>query len=490
MTELVREMFTFPPVPSRCCGFSALGQADVAPLAEAVLTVLDKVGMTCENADILAALRGAGARVDRDAGSITFPRRMVQGFVEQLRQESQQGEGGDGRFRAPAIPGLLHQLAIYTYDWERREKRLGNVADFIELTKLADVLHPEHGAGHCLLLSDVAAPVEPLEVALLLFEYAHKPAGVVVADVRQIGYVREIEGIAGIVNPYWHWLTNVSFATPLRLAREAAALFVYLVRSGDYPAKVYNFGVSGASMPVTAAGSIVLAAAEILALWMAARALNPDIGIGGNTLVQVGSIDMRGRGVSWWAFDGMMRSLAACQFLREWTGVAVSPGGGEYTPSSFPGTYVALEKAYRAMVIAAFTGYHPGIGHGHLEAGLTFSPVQLLLDRDMTAALRHLESPAIDQESIGLQTILEVGHGEQGTYMEAEHTLRHFRAALWQPQFLSRSGWRGSQGEEKVLRKAQDRVNELLSQYRKPEYDPGKLQKMRDVVERARAALA
>lgn len=486
--EMVKAMYTFPAV-GEAAGFAPMREEDVEPLAEGVLAVLERVGFTCQDAEVLRALATFGARVDEETGTATFSRALVLDFVAQLRREGGQGMATDGHFRAPKPPGLLHQLAIYTYDWPRREKRLGCREDFIYLTKLADTLHREDGAGHSLLLSDVMPAVEPLEVALLLFQYSHNPAGVVVADARQIPYVREIEDIAGIDNPYWHWVTNVSFATPLRLGRDAAALFTYLVRSGDYPAKVYNFGVSGASMPVTVGGAVVVAAAEVLALWMCARALAPDVVIGGNSMTQIGTIDMRTGGVSWWAFDGMIRSFVASTFLRRWTGVAVSPGGGEYTPSAYPGSYVSLEKAYRAMVVAAFTGYHPGIGSGHLEAGLTFSPVQLLLDRELTAALEYLQPPATDAEHIGLDDILAVGHGEHGTYLECAGTLRHCREAVWQPRLLARSGWAGADGEEAVLRRAQAAVDDLLARYEPPEYDDAKLAKMRAVVEHAKTRL-
>ena len=487
MSDLVRQMFTFHGAGRPW--FDSILAADVEPLAVSVLSLLDRVGMTCPNADLLRAADRFGARVNHETETVTFPPDVVRSFVEQTRREVAAPAERSRDFRAPDPPGLQHQLAIYTYDYERREKRLGNRADFIQLAKLAETLHPEHGAGHALILSDVAAPVEPLEAALLLFQYSRHPAGVVVADARQIPYLQEIEDIAGISDPYWHWITNVSFATPLRLSREAAALLVALVTSGAYPAKVYNFGVSGANMPVTAAGSVALASAEVLALWMCCRALRPNVSLEGG-LIQIGSVDMRSGGVSWWAFDGIARSLAACQFLSAWTGVSASPGGGEYTPSRYPGSYVALEKAYRAMVIAAFTGDHPSVGCGHLEAGLTLSPVQLMLDREMTLALRHLERPVVDGESLALEAMLQVGHRSDLSYLETEHTLRHFRQVLWHPQLLSRNGWGGPQEEAQVLERAQQQVNDLLARYCKPEYDLDKLSRMRAVVDRARTVMS
>lgn len=470
--------------------FSILDGEGVDRLADAVLTVLDEMGMVCRNREMLQALEAYGARVDLDGQRATFPRKLVREFAEAGRRLAGiPADSTPGGFQAPALPWVFHPLAVYYLDGATGERRAGNKADFVTMTRLGDTLHPEHGVGHSLLLSDVPAAVEPLEAALLLFEHAHRPRGVYVQDVRQIPYLQEMEDIAGVDDAYWHWLANVSFSTPLRLGEDIADRFVYMVKSGHYPAQVYNFAVSGVNMPVTVAGSVVLAAAELIALWLAARALNPDVSLEGG-LAHIASADMRTGEISYWAFDAAMRSLATCEFLRRWTGVAVSPGGGEYNPSKVPGTYVALEKAYRAMIVAAFTGSHPTVGIGHVDAGLSLSPVQLLLDREMSASLRLLERPLVDVDSIGLETILGVGHGEQSTFLETEHTLRHFRHCLWQPELMDRRGWCGMEGEEKVLQRAQARVEVHLAHYEKPRFDPDKLERMRRVVERARRELA
>lgn len=465
--------------------FHVLDQPDVERLAEAALTILDRLGMTCQSPTLLEALDGWGARVDLATEQVTFPRSLVEDFIRGTRAEAKPDSATPSFFRAPPMPWTFHPLAVYFYDGATQEKRAGNREDFITMTKLGDVLHPERGVGHSLLLSDVPSEVEPLEAALLLCEWGHRPRGVYVQDVRQIPYLQEMEDIAGISDPYWHWMANVSFSTPLRLGHDIAERFVLMVRSGRYPAQVYNFAVSGVNMPATVAGCAALAGAELLALWMAARALSPNISLEGG-LAWIATADMRTGDISYSGYDATIRSLATCEFLRRWTGVTVSPGGGEYNPSSVPGTYTALEKAYRAMTVAAFTGVHPAVGLGHVEAGLSLSPVQLLLDREVTAGLGLLEHPPVDEDTLGLDTILSVGHGEHGTYLETEHTLRHFRSALWQPRFFDRGGWAGVESEQAVLARAQDRVQELLAEYRKPEFDPDRLEKMRRVVDRAR----
>ena len=463
---------------------SLLREEAVEPLGEAVLTVLEKVGALYQSREILDALEASGARVDRSREVAAFPREMVREFLGGLREEAR-GTGqddGHGKFTAPAPGWFFHQLSQYVYDCRKGERRLGNRKDYIDLIRFCDALHPEHGVGHCLLLADVPAPVEPIEATLLQFEYAHRPRGAYVQDVRQIDYLVEMEDISGVKG--LPWLANVGFSSPLRLGRDIAERFVYKVKRGG-SANLYVMTVSGAGLPVTVAGCTVVGAAEFLANWMAGRALNPAVQISGGTWIA--TMDMRAGEQSYSAPDAMVRNVTLREFMRRWTGVSIGVGGGEYCPAKTPGVYAALEKAYSAMTVAAFTGQHPGVGSGHLDGGLVISPEQLLLDREMAAALSHLEGPIdASEDAIGLADILAVGHASGGNYMGTEHTVRHFRSALWLPELMARPGWCGPETEAEAVNRARQKVRDLIASYRKPDVDEGKLIALRRVMEKAR----
>jgi trimethylamine:corrinoid methyltransferase-like protein len=245
--------------------------------------------------------------------------------------------------------------------------------------------------------------------------------------------------------------------------------------------------VAGVTTPVTTEGFIVVAAAEIIGGWIAARALNPDVQVGSS--MWAGTPDMRG-GISYSSFDAMFNGFAVSEFMHRWCGKSVPVGGGEYYDAKEPGLYAALEKAYKSMVIAAFQGHHPDIGQGMLECGKTLCPAQLLLERDLGVGVNHFgKSIEPTDDNISLSTILDVGIGLEKSHLEAEHTLRHFSSSLWLPELIDRSGWNGFAKEEELLRKSQARVNELITQYRKPEVDEEKLARMREVGERARKEL-
>jgi trimethylamine--corrinoid protein Co-methyltransferase len=461
-----------------------LAEPDIHLLADSVLAILEKVGVLCQNDELLRALGAWGARVDPARERATFPRHCVEAFVAALREEA--GPQDEQSFRPPPRPRLGTQVAQFFYDDRARERRPGTREDLITLIKLGEALHPEAGVDHTLLLREVPPLLEPLEAALVLAEYTRRPGPAFAWNVRQVDYLVEMGEVLGI--PNWFTMGAVCFAHPLRFDRAVADRFVRMARAGLVMG-LTGMQVSGATTPVTVAGFVAASGAEFVATWIAARALNLKVPLGGS--IWAGSVDMHAGEVSYCAPDAMLRAFALREFLALWCGLRIPVGGGEYSDAKVPGLYAALEKAYKAMTIAAFTGYHPAVGEGMVDKGKTISPVQFLLDTEFTIALESLGTRVeVTPEAVGLESILGVGFGLEGSHLTTEHTLRHYRQSLWCPRLMSRSGWDGSETEEALWERARHRVEELVSAYRKPDTDPEKLAQMRRVVERARRDLA
>jgi len=465
---------------------SLLSDSDVEPMADGVFSVLERVGVLCQNREILKALEAKGAKVDYASGTCAFPRKVQDAFFEQIRDDKSDVSGdGHRKFDSPSLPSLETQVAQLFYDYERKQRRAGNKEDFINLIKLGDVLHPEIGMGHSLLLTDVPAMMEPLEAALLLAEYARKPHPAFAWNVRQIDYLKEMGEVLGIRD--WFEYGAICFAHPLRWDRDTADKFVYRVKSG-YPTGLTAMPVAGMTAPVTVAGFVVVASAEFFATWIAARSLNEEVELHGS--MWGGTIDMKTGTTSYSTFDAMLYSFATVEFLRRWIGIHVPVGGGEYCNAKLPGLYAALEKAYKAMTIAAFTGNHPPIGQGMLEEGKTISPVQLLLERDLASGIQMYGNQLdVSPHAIALDTIFDIGFGINRNHLQARHTLFNFRKCLWLPEFIDRAGWNGFDDEERILGRTQRRVDELISAYSKPYVDSDKLTKMREIAKRAQREL-
>jgi len=463
--------------------YNILRDSDIEQIGESVFKVLEKVGVLCQNREILEALEQAGAKVDYSSETVTFPKRMCIDLLEKIRKDNQSTVDNVARkFEKPSLAELGTQVAQFVYDYGNKQRRSGNTKDFIELIKIGNTLHPETSVGHSLLLTDVPPMIEPLEAAMLLAEYAHIPAPAFAWNVRQADYLVEMGEILGISN--WFTWGAVCFSHPFRFDRDVADRFVRIVRSG-YTAGLTAMPVAGVTTPVTVAGFITVATAEIFATWLSARALNPDVPLGGS--IWGGSIDMKSGEVSYSSFDAMFYSFALSEFIRKWSGKFIHVGGGEYCDAKYPGYYAAMEKAYKAMTIAAFTGAHPSIGQGMLEDGKTLCPVQLLLERELGIGVQFFGRDVdVSKETISLDNIFDIGIGFDKSYLNTDQTLYHFNEHLWCPQLMDRSGWNGIETDEAVLQKMQNKVCELVASYTKPEVDTDKLSKMRKVVEQAK----
>ncbi|MFQ6098391.1 MAG: trimethylamine methyltransferase family protein, partial [Armatimonadota bacterium] len=310
---------------------------------------------------------------------------------------------------------------------------------------------------------------------------AHNPGRAFAWNVRQIDYLIEMGEKLGIED--WFSWGAICFAHPLRFDRDTADKFARRVREG-VATGLTAMPVAGATTPVTVEGFVVVSSAEHVATWITARAINADVPLSGS--MWAGTVDMRTGHVSYSAFDAMFYAFAACEFIRRWCGIVIPVGGGEYCDAKAPGLYAALEKAYKAMTIAAFTGRHGSVGSGMLDEGKVLAPVQMLLERDLADGVGNF-ARGLDptEDNVGLSSILEVGIGLETNHLQTQHTLEHFRSCLWLPEFIERSGWTGWKDEQAMLDRIQGRVNALLADYVKPEGREDALAEMRGIVERA-----
>ncbi|MGI6209547.1 MAG: trimethylamine methyltransferase family protein, partial [Anaerolineae bacterium] len=381
-----------------------LTDTDISKIASAVMTILERTGVLCQNEEMMDALEAWGAIVDRQSQQVRFPARLVEDFAAGLRTEAGSRDAGQPALKAPRRPGLGTQVAQFYLDDETGERRAGTRDDLIRLTKLGAVLHPEHAVGHSLLLQDVPPMVEPLEAGLILAEYAPIPGPPFTWNVRQVPYAIEMGDLLGIEN--WFTLGSFCFSHPLRFDQDVAERFVLAARMG-LPVGLNGMQIAGATTPVTVAGFVAVSAAEHVATAIAGRALNPSVPLRGG--IWAATLDMRGGDASYSAPDAMLRAFALNEFLQRWCGLSADVGGGEYASAKTLGLYATLEKAYKALLIAAYTGHHPPVGEGMVEQGRAIGPLQLLLDWEMTTALESLTQPIeVNDETIALDTILEV----------------------------------------------------------------------------------
>jgi trimethylamine--corrinoid protein Co-methyltransferase len=265
----------------------------------------------------------------------------------------------------------------------------------------------------------------------------------------------------------------------------------YLVRRAElgYRSSVLTQAMCGGTSPATMAGTVVAGVADILAGWAAVHALNPEMELLGATLT--GAVDMRSGNMSICCPESLLQDAAICEVFRRLYGggglhVALS---GEYTDARVPGLHAAYEKAVKAILISEYIGTPPYVGNGLIENGKTFSREQALLGLEMGEFLRrYYHGFEVNDETIALDDIIEVGFGRGTNFMATEHTLRHFRE-VWYPRYLDRSmgedGPRERAKERAVMEKVCAEAREIQQRYVAPEVDPDKLAALQAVIDKA-----
>jgi trimethylamine---corrinoid protein Co-methyltransferase len=306
----------------------------------------------------------------------------------------------------------------------------------------------------------------------------------------QVEYLAELGGIL-------HDDTNrligacLFLVTPLRMDHRAGALLAELVRRRA-PIWIGTQPAAGASSPVTVAGTVVLATAEILAGWVAAYCLDPEAMPGAG--ICSGTLDMKVADVSYCAPESMLQDLLCVELFRELCGGRVGVAGcADYTDAKWPGAQKAFESAFEALTIWMYTGSLPSAGNGLVESGKTFSPVQFMLDEDMSRYLgRFARGVTFTEEDLAREEVLSIGLGLEANHMSTEHTYRHFRS-LMDPRLLDRSCWRGDAaeagGEEQLRERAWAAFEAVRARYEPVSVGEERLRACEEVLARAWSGL-
>ncbi|HUU42202.1 MAG TPA: trimethylamine methyltransferase family protein, partial [Planctomycetota bacterium] len=408
---------------------------DIERIHETSLSLLADPGVRIEHDAIRERLSAAGAKAGLDAQVIRFPRELVAECLAQappvVHYADRRGGGydvGGGRpTRVWSPPGLnLLRHGVH------RPFASGDLADCARLLDALDSVDGVFG----LALDDV--PPGARDVVGLRILAANTTKHVRVLSFTPEGADALCAMKDAVSDGPWF---SVGFTAhgPLRWTHLALEIFRRTAGRG-IPVTVNGEPTAGASGPVTLAGSAAVGNAEILAGIVVNQVLEPgrpcvhNLGLA-HTLDMKTAVAVTG-GPENHLFAQLGAQLARLYNLPSCSWVS--------TESMCVDAQAALEKAFGFA-----THFDAGVslvwGAGQLESEMTFSPAQAVIDDEMVAYVRRLErGVAVTDDTLALDLVREVGIG--GSFLDAEHTLAHFRDALWEPGVLwreRRAKWSG-----------------------------------------------
>jgi trimethylamine--corrinoid protein Co-methyltransferase len=473
-TSGIRQL-PFARVENRYPPIQLLSADEIEAIHQASLHLLQEVGMEVMHDESRRILKAAGAEVDETNQRVRFDPVLIEQSVAKAPSEftlHARNPAHDVKIGGPHVIFAATGGPAFSSDLDRG-RRAGNYQDMCDYIKVVHRLNVIHQEGGC--------PIEPTDLP---------------AETRHLDFYRAAIGLTDKTWQCWALggyrvedavemacialgvtrerlkakpttLTIVNSNSPLRLDIPMGEGLCAMARAGQ-PVAMTPFTLAGAMSPVTIAGALTQQNAEALALIALAQMVSPGAPVlyGGFT----SNVDMRTGSPAFGTPEYAKAALASGQLARRYK---VPFRSSNVTASNC----VDVQSAYESGMSLWGTimgGVHL-IEHaaGWLEGGLTASFEKLILDAEMLQMMREFLNPIrIDEESLGLDAIREVGPG--GHFFGTGHTLARFERAFYEPML---SDWRNFENwQDSGAKSGTERANaiwkELLRSYEAPPLDP------------------
>ena len=439
-------------------------------LQAATLRILETTGVRFDSEQALSVLRHAGVRLD---GAVArFNARQVEWA---LAAAPRTYDLYDREGRKTTTRGAPDQVwfsagggATNVLDWRNGQVRPFTLVDAIETAKLTDCLAPVLYVSHGGFISDVPGDLADLYSFAVCYRASSKPLSLPARSGRAFRRMTDIviADAGGLEDVRRHPFCEVGINTqsPLVITAGGCDMLIEGARLG-LPVSASGWPQLGATAPVTVAGAVVVAHAECLAGLVLAQFVRE-----GTPYCTYGStpvFDMRRTVCSAGGPERAMGNALLIQLARH-IGLPASCSAVCTDAQGF-GLQTGVERAMLCLS-AALAGADVVGGLGWLDNSNIFSPELLVLDCEMGEAVRRFATGAVvDEETLALDIIEGVGPG--GHFLQEEHTLTHFREAVWYPLLWRRSAQLavGGEDEDAALRqRARRRIKELLDSHQPP----------------------
>ena len=469
-----------------------LNDTQLDQLEQTVYGLLERVGMRVDSDEIVAALTKKGCTVGAD-GRVRFPRESAREFIE--HQRSRREVTSSPKPRAPSRPAAVMPIPAFGpgptryYDFERKMAIPVTTEIFTQMLKFADAT-PEIGRVRSWFRQDAPPEIEAIENIVLGLKLTRKITAVDAMRPNQVPYLLELSEIVTGSPGDTTYLGGAQCVTPpLHLGDRSAEELVERARHGARKVYIATMAMIGVTAPVTLAGAVAVASAEVLGGLLAAYAMNPDADHNGTSAMT--SLDMASGNAAMDCPETALVDVGVKELFDARLGGHVSAHVRYAPPAKVPGLQAVSENYFASMARARLLDMKAVyLGNGNLDLGGVGSPVQAMLDIEVHKAMSYLDRGLdVNEETVPFEMMCErVLSG--GSFIDTDHTAEHFRE-LWRPElFLRRTPdaeWDGS--EAAILDRCHEMAKSNLSRYEPPEWPADVVAALDDVLARAKRDL-
>ena len=434
---------------------------------ESCLTLLQKYGVLIESENARDLLTKAGNAVD-EAGRVHLKPRFVESIIRLIPRD---GFTMYGRDEAKKLRVAVEEMSFrpstgepFVLDYATRGRREATMDDAEALVRITDALDGYEMVNAVVNVRDAPGTWKNILLFILSHRFSLKPSDVTVSTAREVQAVARISSAirGGESELRKRPLTAVDIAmiTPLRCSKDEAEAFLESARLG-LPVEILSSPSMGVSSPITLAGSVVVAMAEVLAAICLIYQVAPGLGI--INTARVSPINMRTGSYNYGAPELGMGSVltAACSARYHIPTNLYGFGNAAKTA----GIQSAMEKTFSGLLMA-LGRHHMITGSGILDNSLVTSPELLVIDNEAIRFIKRICKPiVINEDAIGIDVLMK-GMQESGTLMAEEHTLRYLKDGELMDcgldQWDSLQKWE-QEGKPDLFDKAHKKVEQILA---------------------------
>jgi trimethylamine--corrinoid protein Co-methyltransferase len=432
--------------------------------------LLERTGVFVENREAAMLLLDAGAKVDTSSGRAFIPAKLIDGALATVPKRftlyDTHGEkaflvGGDDVHFDPGSAGLR------LFDHRTQSERKAVTADLVHFSHLVQRLEHFHFQSTGLISSDVPESVADCYRLFIALQHCSKPVVTGLFIVEGFRPMLEmlvaVRGSAAGLKERPLAIFDACPSPPLKWSNLTAQSLVDCARAA-IPSELVSMPLTGATAPVTLAGSLVQLTAENLAGVVITQLAMP-----GAPVIFGGSpscFDMRTANPPMGAIETMMIDSAHSQIGKS-LGLPTHAYMG-LSDSKCVDAQAGLESAMGAL-LAALSAINVVSGGGMMDYESTQSLEKLVIDNDICGmAYRLIEGISQREEPIALDLFAD-GVSEID-FLTHPHTLQWHLLEQRYPKVINRDGYERwvESGKPSLADRASLQVEKLLQEGEEP----------------------
>jgi trimethylamine--corrinoid protein Co-methyltransferase len=437
--------------------------------------VLEKTGVFVENAEARTLLRDAGATPDESGQRIRIARRLVEESLaltpRMITLFDRSGERAYvvGDDEVHYNPG---SAAVKILDHATQSERMPKTEDLIRFCFLTENLPHIHFQSTALVSRDVPEILADSYRLFIGLQFCTKP--VVTGTFRTKGFrpmlemLLSVRGGAATLRQKPLAIFDACPSPPLKWSNLTSQSLIDCARAG-IPSELISMGMTGATSPVTLAGTLVQHVAENMAGLVICQQANPGAPVifGGSP----SSFDLRKGTTPMGAIETMMIDMAYAQigkYLKLPTHAYMGLSDAKINDPQ-----AGFETGLGAL-LAALAGINVVSGPGMLDFESSFSLEKLAIDDEICGmAYRLLEGIIQREEPLAAGLFEGIAAGFQ--FLTSPHTRQWYRLEHTFPALADRDTYDAwvTAGKKSMAERASERVRAILAKGVQASVDEG-----------------